>query len=63
MRRSCVSGTRAASIHRLGDFVLVGDQAQFLELRIPDVPQRHQVGARFLERGEILLQVELGAAS
>ena len=55
-------GARGAVVHRPRDFVLVGDQPQLLQLRIPDVPQPHQVGARLFERREVLLQVRLGAA-
>ena len=41
---------RRAIVHRLRNFFLVRDQPQFLQLGIPYIPQRHQVGARLLER-------------
>src|SRR5262245_21349867 len=53
---------RGVVVHRPRDGFLIGNQAQFLQLRIPHVPERHQVCPRFFERGEVLLQVRLGAS-
>src|SRR5581483_11276109 len=53
---------RRRVVHRLGDGVLVGHQAERLQFRVPDVPQPHQVGARLLEGGEVFLQRGAGAA-
>jgi len=47
------SGQGRAVIHSLSRFFLVRDQPKFFQLGIPHVPQSHQVGAPFLERGEI----------
>ena len=50
-------------VHGLGHFFLIRDQAQFFQLGIPRVPQRHQVGTPFLKRGKIFLQEGLGAVA
>ena len=48
---------RGVVIHDAADIVRRND-AEFFELRIEDVPERHQVGAGFFERGEIFLEIE-----
>jgi len=43
----CKQRAHGAVVHRLGD-VGARDQAQFPQLGVGNVPQRHQIGARFL---------------
>ena len=45
-----------AVVHRAGHALLVRDEPQLLQLRIPDVEQPHQIGPCFFERREVLLQ-------
>ena len=50
-------GARRVVVHGFAD-IRAGDQIQFLQLGIENIPQRHQVGARFFQGGEVFLQIE-----
>ena len=59
LRQSSYGG---AVIHCFRDLLLIADQPELFQLRIPRIPQRTEVCARFLERREIAFQVRFGAA-